>query len=238
VKFLSLQDRAVKAMKGLRLTLGAHALGVVLHVLGGVVSATAIAPALLGLAGVVQGASILFCAATFLPWWHRAYGNLGPLQWGTRRTSAGWAVGGFFVPLLNLVLPYQAGLEIWNGSVGAVRKARQQEPERWSASPVNAWWYAWLGSALLMMQGARTQSGLFAGLMAAGASALAVVSARHALLLVEGVTELQDLGAVALTARAQDRPVVPGRDPLRDRGVSAGTEAVAPTMADPLAHLK
>ncbi len=55
--------------------------------------------------------AILFCM-----WIHRAYRNLPSLGVDGLKYSPGWAVGGFFVPILNLVRPFQVTTEIWKAS--------------------------------------------------------------------------------------------------------------------------
>jgi len=62
------------------------------------------AAAVIALLGLVAG------AACFLPWFHRAYKNLAAMH-GTRH-KPGWAIGGWFVPFLNLVRPYQIAKEL------------------------------------------------------------------------------------------------------------------------------
>jgi hypothetical protein len=56
------------------------------------------------------------------------------------QVSPAWAVGGFFVPIIHLFLPYQAVKEIWvNGPVDS-------EPDSiW----LRVWWFGLLGSMAL-----------------------------------------------------------------------------------------
>jgi hypothetical protein len=49
-------------------------------------------------------------------WFHRSYTNLASYNNMGLKYSAGWAVGSFFVPLLNLFRPYQIAQEIWTAS--------------------------------------------------------------------------------------------------------------------------
>lgn len=55
--------------------------------------------------------AILFCM-----WIHRAHRNLPSLGVSGLKYSPGWAVGGFFVPILNLFRPFQVTTEIWKAS--------------------------------------------------------------------------------------------------------------------------
>src|SRR5262245_12865276 len=60
--------------------------------------------AVLSLVGVAVG------AACFIPWFHRAHKNV--TSWHKTRWSSGWAIGGWFVPFANLVVPYMVAKEI------------------------------------------------------------------------------------------------------------------------------
>jgi hypothetical protein len=55
----------------------------------------------------LQGLTYLATVTGFLVWFHRAYTNLHSLGMEPLRLRAGWAVGGWFVPILNLVRPKQ-----------------------------------------------------------------------------------------------------------------------------------
>ncbi|WP_159068634.1 DUF4328 domain-containing protein [Neisseria wadsworthii] len=73
--------------------------------------------------------AILVCC-----WLYRAAANARALG-AEMSIKPGWAVGGFFIPFLNLVMPYQATKEIW------LHAAQDRKP---SAIPVNTWWITWL----------------------------------------------------------------------------------------------
>src|SRR5918997_5039842 len=59
----------------------------------------------------------------FLLWLHRASKNLRALGNPSQRIefTPGWAVGWFFIPFANLVMPYKAVREVWEKSDPAVR---------------------------------------------------------------------------------------------------------------------
>jgi len=80
---------------------------------------------------------IFFCV-----WLYRAYDNLRAFnQWSRPEYSPGWAVGSFFVPFVNLVVPYRAVRETWQKSRTA-EEARLSEPSPPASFPV--WWTFWL----------------------------------------------------------------------------------------------
>ena len=87
----------------------------------------------------------LLTAVLFLAWVYRAHRNLKALGATDLKYSPGWAIGGFFVPLLNLVRPYQVVTEIWNES-GSQRRSPlggtwKHEESSWF---IGLWWSAWL----------------------------------------------------------------------------------------------
>ena len=50
---------------------------------------------------------VLLTAVSFLAWIYRAHKNLRALGATDLKYSPGWAIGGFFIPFLNIVRPYQ-----------------------------------------------------------------------------------------------------------------------------------
>jgi hypothetical protein len=49
----------------------------------------------------------------FLLWFSRAYSNLHAVNKRSVRYSKGWAAGSWFVPFVNLVMPYKIMKEVW-----------------------------------------------------------------------------------------------------------------------------
>lgn len=88
---------------------------------------------------------ILFCM-----WIHRVHRNLPPLGASNLKYSPAWAVGGFFVPILNLFRPFQVTTEIWKASdpTGNI-----SDGLAWKSAPTSpliaSWWVLFLISALV-----------------------------------------------------------------------------------------
>jgi hypothetical protein len=68
------------------------------------------------LIGILQIWLWIGTAVAFLIWFHRMHKNLPSLGESDLKYTPGWAVGGFFVPFLNLVRPLQVMREVWRGS--------------------------------------------------------------------------------------------------------------------------
>lgn len=89
--------------------------------------------------------AILFCM-----WIHRAHRNLPSLGASGLKYSPWWAVGGFFVPFLNLVRPFQVTTEIWKASDPTTDV---NDSVAWQSAPTSpfiiSWWVLFLISGLL-----------------------------------------------------------------------------------------
>jgi hypothetical protein len=88
--------------------------------------------------GLLQSLGFLVSAVTFLVWVHRASCNQVALGGHPPVHSPGWAIGGWFIPLIHLVIPYQVVAEIARNAAAA------------TGSPptgnglVRIWWASWL----------------------------------------------------------------------------------------------
>jgi hypothetical protein len=83
----------------------------------------------------------------WMMWVHRTYRNLRPLGADGLSYSPGWAVGYWFIPILNLFRPYQVMRETWRAS-----DPRHGGGTQWmgvaAPSALGAWWAAHLLSNL------------------------------------------------------------------------------------------
>lgn len=83
------------------------------------------------------------CAVPFCIWFVRVYKNLLALGIYSLTFPAGWAAGGWFVPFLNLVRPYQIAKEIWLGSLPSTAIV-DDVVRKGDARLVGLWWTLWL----------------------------------------------------------------------------------------------
>ena len=65
---------------------------------------------------VLELVALLTTGVVFITWTRRLYRNVAPLG-GETRFKPGWAVGGWFVPLLNLVRPKQVLDDAWRAGM-------------------------------------------------------------------------------------------------------------------------
>ncbi|WP_052768562.1 DUF4328 domain-containing protein [Streptomyces humi] len=159
------------------------------------------ADALYALAASAQAVTTVACVIVYLCWFHRVRANAQVFDPLGHSLKPGWAVGGWFVPLVNLWFPRRITCEIWDASApwGTTR----------SHALINAWWTTWLGS-LLIGRLARSDRGDAEGAAWAHADAgemlvsdtFDIAAAVLAILLVVRLTRMQHEKATAGTAPA------------------------------------
>jgi len=105
--------------------------------------------------GVAQFAVFAISAVLSLRWIYRANLNAWRLGAEGMQYSPGWAIGYFFIPILNLWKPYQAFKEIWRASAN---------PKHWKSVTATALLPAWW--TLLLVSGYLSQAALRIGVRA------------------------------------------------------------------------
>ncbi|MFI5670461.1 DUF4328 domain-containing protein [Streptomyces sp. NPDC051704] len=100
---------------------------------------------LTAIAGSLQFLILLATAVVFIIWFHRVRVNGEIMRPDAFSQTRGWAIGGWFIPLGNLFLPYRTAREIWTASTQFAPDGSFREV---SAAPVNTWWAVWVFSAL------------------------------------------------------------------------------------------
>jgi hypothetical protein len=84
---------------------------------------------------ILNAVVLIVNAILFICWFRRAYFNLHQVPGATPSYSEGWAAGAWFVPLLNLVRPYQIGNEIF-------RQSKEQAGEADNNNSLPGMWWA------------------------------------------------------------------------------------------------
>ena len=91
--------------------------------------------------GVVELFVSLSASSLFLIWVYRVNVNVCVMGAVGLKISPGWAVGFFFIPILNLWKPYQAMNEVWWASSDPIDWEQKKNQE---SSVVGKWWFFWL----------------------------------------------------------------------------------------------
>jgi hypothetical protein len=87
--------------------------------------------------------SLLVCVIVVGRWIYRASANAHAIS-DEKTISPGWAVGSYFIPILNLFRPYQAMREIWLASHFRGNWHAESTP-----GLLVLWWSLWIGTAIL-----------------------------------------------------------------------------------------
>ena len=77
---------------------------------------------------------------TFIMWFRRAYFNLH-LRVRNLEHSEGWAAGSWFVPFVNLYMPYQIMRELYLETYALLGGKKGQYPENYTTAYVGWWWF-------------------------------------------------------------------------------------------------
>ncbi len=97
-----------------------------------------------------QFLALLISAVMFIRWFHAAYRNIASLGAPPLRFKTGWAIGGWFVPILSLWRPKQIADDIWHGSDPDAPAV--QEPGAHSDDDgrlLTTWWALWIISVFV-----------------------------------------------------------------------------------------
>lgn len=98
-----------------------------------------------GLVLMMSGFGLLGClfiaVVAWSMWVHRAYSNLPEMFGIPIDHTPGWAPGSFFIPFVNIFLPYKITQEIWD----KIAPTEMVGQRGWLVF----WWACWIGSGVL-----------------------------------------------------------------------------------------
>jgi hypothetical protein len=135
----------------------------------------------------------LSTVVTFSIWLYRSYRNIA--SFGYRAAySSGMAVGSFFIPIVNLFLPYQIVKELWQKSVSAEEAALAPSSV---PSWFPLWWFFWLvanfvGRISQRISASETFSMSTVLVVGVVADALAIFAAILAIMVVGDIDQRQE----------------------------------------------
>ncbi|MEU1552042.1 DUF4328 domain-containing protein [Streptomyces scabiei] len=149
------------------------------------------ADGLVALAGVLQTLTYVATIVVFLVWFHRVRVNAEVFDPFGHRKKRGWAIGGWFVPVVNLWFPRRIAIDCWDAS------SPWEKPR--SHALVNTWWTLWLLSLFAGEAGDRAylraeeiEEYRLAARQMLFADSLEIVAAVFAALFVLALTRMQD----------------------------------------------
>lgn len=89
-------------------------------------------------------------AITIIKWFRRAYYNTRQINPNVVSLADGWAVGSWYVPIVNLYMPFKIMCEIWKGSLQA---AQTNIETRYPKALLNLWWLSYIADLGLFFFG-------------------------------------------------------------------------------------
>ncbi|MEU5977132.1 DUF4328 domain-containing protein [Streptomyces sp. NPDC047315] len=148
----------------------------------------------MALAGVLQVVAYLATAVVFIIWFFKARTNADAFAPDLPRMQRGWAIGGWFIPFANLVIPRKVAGDIWAASRRNPYNGHKEQPERL----LNFWWAFWVVSLvfarLSVMRYDKAESPEEVGSAAFGlvfSDLVDIVAAVLAILVVRAITRMQ-----------------------------------------------
>ncbi|MFE6663200.1 DUF4328 domain-containing protein [Streptomyces sp. NPDC057697] len=148
-----------------------------------------------GTAGVLQTLLSLATAVVFIIWFRRVRLNAEVFDRSMQSMRPGWAVGAWFVPIANLVLPRRIAGGVWTASAQTgTDGSRRSVP----TTVMNLWWGAWVCSLLLSqisyrlyLKAEQPQEIVDTTGLLVAADAFDIVAAVLAILFVRKLTRMQ-----------------------------------------------
>jgi hypothetical protein len=175
-----------------------------------------------GVVALLVGAVYVSAIVLFIRWFHRAYSNLPALR-TEPRFKRGWAIGGWFVPILWFWRPKQIANDIWRGGFPSPQPLEITKTD--VPSLLGWWWAAWIIGGLVYTRSTRaylntpaaSDAGFtamlgdldgardirYAAILDVVASAIDIVAAVLAILVVRELTSRQ-LGRARALGTAPD----------------------------------
>jgi hypothetical protein len=131
--------RFERADDALKIVLNVFGAIVVFDIAGAVVNALEINshdPTRAAISGAVQTVMLVIGAFVWIAWFHASYANVEALG-AKRRYGPGWAIGGWFIPIMSLWRPKQIANDLWAAGEPDGDPRRPPTLMLW-------WWLLWI----------------------------------------------------------------------------------------------
>ena len=165
--------------------------------------------------GLLQGLGVLIAGIPFVMWFRRAYRNLGALGVRLLRFKPGWAVGAWFVPIMNLARPKSIANDIWRATDPELPADVERPPSSQVSKLLNLLWSAFIVSGILYSSGNRfVERPSLEDLLSEArrfvvADTISVVAGILAIAVIRAITTRMRLRHEAYRAKTAGDPAVP-----------------------------
>lgn len=126
---------------------------------------------------------VLITAVLYFNWLYNSVRNVLEVRGKAMRATPGWAIGYWFIPIVNFFRPYQTVVELWERSSEGI-KVKEIPP------PIGLWWLTYLAGGILESGGERLE---MAGLLSLSAG---VEVASKVLLVVAAYLLIRIIAAI------------------------------------------
>lgn len=101
-----------------------------------------------GYTAILTFLALITSAITFIQWFRRAYYNLEK-KMNKLEYSNGWAAGAWFIPIINLFVPYRIMKELYiKTDQYLLLNSKEPYTERLKTDYVKGWWTIWIFSLI------------------------------------------------------------------------------------------
>ena len=152
-----------------------------------------------GVVGIVQTLAYFVSVVLVAMWIHRAHANLHDRGYEGLEFTPGWAVGWYFIPFANLVMPYKAMRELWHATFGTADRYDAPAP-----TDIKLWWTFWIVGNIISSISTRLSLDAADDTMFRTASTIGVVSSAMTITcawkligLIRQITQGQESGVGA-----------------------------------------
>jgi hypothetical protein len=146
--------------------------------------------------------AFLVTAAAFITWMYQARRNIDRWEIAGLGWGPGWAIGGWFIPLANLVIPKLVMDAIWSGSVLG---PTDRHAFKNSTPLIRLWWLPLVIGQVASRFASDDPSAAFSVVIAA----LVITSAVAGILVIRRITRLQEERQQGLDRMAPAHPAYP-----------------------------
>jgi hypothetical protein len=102
------------------------------------------------IASIIYSTPFIISVITFIMWFFRAYANLHQKVERLLYTE-GWAVGSWFIPIINLYIPYNIMKELYSKTRNIIADDKNlSEQFKFKESVIGWWWLLWVISFVLL----------------------------------------------------------------------------------------
>ncbi|MEU3746668.1 MULTISPECIES: DUF4328 domain-containing protein [Streptomyces] len=154
----------------------------------------------------LQALLLLATATVFIVWFHRLRMNAEVWASDLQRRKPGWAIGGWFIPIAFIWIPYGVAADIWRAS----RRDPYAADGEGELLVLNAWWTVFLADLAVGRIGSRlfdraetAEAYVTAANWLLVGDAVDIVAAVLAILFVRRLTSMQHTKATGMIPAAQ-----------------------------------